>query len=201
MAEHACGWAVVLFVVFLCNLCRLLLPAFALLVRGTGGNPTHCLSLAVLRGAPVAWFELSGDVVRLTQPDSGRELELREELRKMRRELATISVMDEFARYARLERRINKASDELKTSLQARTTQLTTMKWVINISFYTLQAVVMITLIWNYYSTPVAMLPSKWVSPLEKLVAFPTGVPGGIGITCWLLVCNKIAGLLFQPFT
>uniref|UniRef100_S4RSP1 Guided entry of tail-anchored proteins factor 1 n=2 Tax=Petromyzon marinus TaxID=7757 RepID=S4RSP1_PETMA len=171
MAEHACGWAVVLFVVFLCNLCRLLLPAFALLV------------------------------VRLTQPDSGRELELREELRKMRRELATISVMDEFARYARLERRINKASDELKTSLQARTTQLTTMKWIINISFYTLQAVVMITLIWNYYSTPVAMLPSKWVSPLEKLVAFPTGVPGGIGITCWLLVCNKIAGLLFQPFT
>nr|XP_032828634.1 tail-anchored protein insertion receptor WRB isoform X3 [Petromyzon marinus] len=85
--------------------------------------------------------------------------------------------------------------------VQARTTQLTTMKWIINISFYTLQAVVMITLIWNYYSTPVAMLPSKWVSPLEKLVAFPTGVPGGIGITCWLLVCNKIAGLLFQPFT
>ncbi|XP_032828632.1 guided entry of tail-anchored proteins factor 1 isoform X1 [Petromyzon marinus] len=170
-------------------------------VRGGGNPPTNHLALAVLRGAPVAWFELSRDVVRLTQPDSGRELELREELRKMRRELATISVMDEFARYARLERRINKASDELKTSLQARTTQLTTMKWIINISFYTLQAVVMITLIWNYYSTPVAMLPSKWVSPLEKLVAFPTGVPGGIGITCWLLVCNKIAGLLFQPFT
>lgn len=36
----------------------------------------------------------------------------------------------------------------------------------------------MISLIWKYYSEPVTVLPSKWLAPLERLVAFPTGVPG-----------------------
>ncbi len=33
----------------------------------------------------------------------------------MKMELSTVSMMDEFARYARLERRINKMTDQLKT--------------------------------------------------------------------------------------
>lgn len=36
----------------------------------------------------------------------------------------------------------------------------------------------MISLIWKYYSEPVTVLPSKWLAPLERLVAFPTGVAG-----------------------
>uniref|UniRef100_UPI00358FFCB5 guided entry of tail-anchored proteins factor 1 n=1 Tax=Myxine glutinosa TaxID=7769 RepID=UPI00358FFCB5 len=165
------GWLVVLIVVFVCNLCRLLLPSFAVLVA------------------------------RLVQSASQREEVLRSQLRDMRKELLGISIMDEFARYARLERRVNQASQKLRTALQARTTQLTSIKWIVTISFYILQAVVMIILIWLYYSDPVAILPAKWLSPLEKLVAFPTGVPGGVGITCWLIVCNKITNLVFQPFS
>lgn len=41
-----------------------------------------------------------------------------------------------------------------------------------------LQAALMISLIWKYYSEPVTVLPSKWLAPLERLVAFPTGVAG-----------------------
>lgn len=36
----------------------------------------------------------------------------------------------------------------------------------------------MISLIWKYYSEPVTVLPSKWLAPVERLVAFPTGVAG-----------------------
>uniref|UniRef100_A0A8C4N5T1 Guided entry of tail-anchored proteins factor 1 n=1 Tax=Eptatretus burgeri TaxID=7764 RepID=A0A8C4N5T1_EPTBU len=174
------GWLVVLMVVFLCNLCRLLLPSFAVLVA------------------------------HLVQSASKREEMLRSQLRDMRKELLGISIMDEFARYARLERRVNQASQQLRTAysflmarkvVQARTAQLTSIKWIVTISFYILQAVVMIILIWLYYSDPVALLPAKWLSPLEKLVAFPTGIPGGVGITCWLIVCNKITNLIFQPFS
>ncbi|KAJ7427553.1 hypothetical protein WISP_06009 [Willisornis vidua] len=39
-------------------------------------------------------------------------------------------------------------------------------------------AALMISLIWKYYSEPVTVLPSKWLAPLERLVAFPTGVAG-----------------------
>lgn len=40
---------------------------------------------------------------------------MRSEIQNMKQELATISMMDEFARYARLERKINKMTDKLKT--------------------------------------------------------------------------------------
>lgn len=40
---------------------------------------------------------------------------MRAEIQNMKQELSTISMMDEFARYARLERKINKMTDKLKT--------------------------------------------------------------------------------------
>ncbi|NXQ35208.1 WRB protein, partial [Alaudala cheleensis] len=84
---------------------------------------------------------------------------------------------------------------------EARTAQLAKIKWVINIVFYVLQAALMISLIWKYYSEPVTVLPSKWLAPLERLVAFPTGVAGGVGITCWLVVCNKVVAIMLHPFS
>lgn len=36
----------------------------------------------------------------------------------------------------------------------------------------------MVSLIWTFYSDPVTVVPSKWIAPVERLVAFPTGVAG-----------------------
>lgn len=38
----------------------------------------------------------------------------------------------------------------------------------------------MISLIWMYYSDPVTVVPSRWIAPVERLVAFPTGVAGTV---------------------
>lgn len=40
---------------------------------------------------------------------------MRAEIHEMKKEQATVSMMDQFARHARLERRINKMTDRLKT--------------------------------------------------------------------------------------
>lgn len=40
------------------------------------------------------------------------------------------------------------------------------------------QAILMILLFRKYYSIPVMVVTSKWIAPLERLVAFPTGVAG-----------------------
>ncbi|XP_030059696.1 guided entry of tail-anchored proteins factor 1 isoform X3 [Microcaecilia unicolor] len=140
------AWLLVLSSVLLCNLLKSQLPSF------------------------------SSFVSRLLQKDAEQESQMRAEIQNMKQELSTISMMDEFARYARLERKINKMTDKLKTHVKTRTAQLAKVKWVINIGFYILQAALMITLIWKYYLEPVTILPSKWIAPLERLVAFPTGV-------------------------
>lgn len=52
---------------------------------------------------------------KMVQKDAEQESEMRAEIQEMKKEQATISMMDEFARHARLERRINKMTDRLKT--------------------------------------------------------------------------------------
>ncbi|XP_051253011.1 guided entry of tail-anchored proteins factor 1 [Dicentrarchus labrax] len=159
------AWFLVLGSVFLCNLMKTLLPS------------------------------ISSFLSKMVQKDAEQESEMRAEIQEMKKEQSSISMMDEFARYARLERKINKMTDKLKTHVKSRTAQQAKMKWVVNIVFYILQAAVMISLIWKYYSDPVTVVPSKWIAPVERLVAFPTGVAGGVGITCWLVVCNKVVTL------
>ncbi|XP_043927403.1 guided entry of tail-anchored proteins factor 1-like isoform X5 [Protopterus annectens] len=165
------AWLLVLSSVILCNLFKVLLPTFSSITS------------------------------KLLQKDAEQESGMRLEIQNMKQELSSISMMDEFARYARLERKINKMTDRLKTHVKARTAQLAKIKWVVNIVFYVFQAALMVTLIWKYYSEPVIVLPSKWVAPLERLVAFPTGIAGGVGITCWLVVCNKVVAIMLQPFS
>lgn len=159
------AWFLVLGSVFLCNLMKTLLPS------------------------------ISSFLSKMVQKDAEQESEMRAEIQEMKKEQSSISMMDEFARYARLERKINKTTDKLKTHVKSRTAQQAKMKWVVNIVFYILQAALMISLIWKYYSDPVTVVPSRWIAPVERLVAFPTGVAGGVGITCWLVVCNKVVTL------
>lgn len=51
----------------------------------------------------------------MVQKDAEQESEMRAEIQEMKKEQSSISMMDEFARYARLERKINKTTDKLKT--------------------------------------------------------------------------------------
>ncbi|XP_031716754.1 guided entry of tail-anchored proteins factor 1 isoform X1 [Anarrhichthys ocellatus] len=142
------AWFLVLGSVFLCNLMKSLLPT------------------------------ISSFLTKMVQKDAEQESEMRAEVQQMKKEQASISMMDEFARYARLERKINKMTDKLKTHVKSRTAQQAKMKWVVNIVFYILQAALMVSMIWKYYSDPVTVVPSKWIAPVERLVAFPTGVAG-----------------------
>lgn len=52
---------------------------------------------------------------RMLQKDAEQESHMRAEIQNMKQELSTVNMMDEFARYARLERKINKMTDKLKT--------------------------------------------------------------------------------------
>ncbi|XP_048853727.1 guided entry of tail-anchored proteins factor 1 [Brienomyrus brachyistius] len=166
---EGCAWFLVLGSVLLCNLVKTLLPS------------------------------ISSFLSKVFHKDAEHELEMRKEIQDMKKELSSISMMDEFARYARLERKINKMTDKLKSLVKSRAAYQAKVKWVVNIVYHVLQAVLMISLIWKYYASPVTVLPSQWIVPLERLVAFPSGVPGGVGITCWLVVCNKVVALLLQP--
>ncbi|XP_054324764.2 guided entry of tail-anchored proteins factor 1 isoform X1 [Pongo pygmaeus] len=206
-ADHW-AWLLVLSFVFGCNVLRILLPSFSSFVSGclasqgpVGMPPQSPGRSGVGSEYITSVSRLLGEMSRVLQKDAEQESQMRAEIQDMKQELSTVNMMDEFARYARLERKINKMTDKLKTHVKARTAQLAKIKWVISVAFYVLQAALMISLIWKYYSVPVAVVPSKWITPLDRLVAFPTRVAGGVGITCWILVCNKVVAIVLHPFS
>ncbi|KPP79923.1 tail-anchored protein insertion receptor WRB-like [Scleropages formosus] len=145
---EGCAWFLVLGSVLLCNLAKTLIPT------------------------------VSSFLSKVFQKDAEAEMEMRTDIQEMKMELSTVSMMDEFARYARLERKINKTTDKLKSHVKSRTAYQAKVKWGVNIVYHVLQAVLMVTLIWKFYASPVTVLPSKWIVPLERLVAFPSGVAG-----------------------
>lgn len=73
-------------------------------------NTPNCIA-SFLFNSLVLLFKLS----KMVQKDAEQESEMRAEIQEMKREQSSISMMDEFARYARLERKINKMTDKLKT--------------------------------------------------------------------------------------
>ncbi|CDQ69581.1 unnamed protein product [Oncorhynchus mykiss] len=84
-------WLLVLGSVVLCNLVKMLLPS------------------------------ISSYLSKVFQKNVEDEIEMRAAIQAMKKELSSINMMDEFARYARLERKINKMTDKLKTYGNKRT--------------------------------------------------------------------------------
>lgn len=74
-------------------------------------NSLHHSLPPILTTVFISSFQLS----KMVQKDAEQESEMRAEIQEMKKEQSSISMMDEFARYARLERKINKMTDKLKT--------------------------------------------------------------------------------------
>lgn len=62
------------------------------------------------------------------------------------------------------------------------------------------QMLTSVLVFWIYRWTPVAVVPSDWLSPFSRAVSWPTGEPGAIGFPVWFLACNSLAKLLAKAF-
>lgn len=60
---------------------------------------------------------------------SEEEKKIREELRVLRKELAGISAVDEFARYARTQRKLNKVEEQVLSYGQSRMDGRESLRW------------------------------------------------------------------------
>ncbi|KAK3583930.1 hypothetical protein CHS0354_033716 [Potamilus streckersoni] len=120
------------------------------------------------------------------------ELNLRSQLRDLKMEQGSISITDEFARYMKLQRKINSFTDAIKKFDSTRTKQMMMLTVGVKTGIYVLHGLIMVSLTLAYKNEPLLQLPWEWFTPINKLVAFPTGVPGGVGVTCWILVCSSV---------
>ncbi|XP_033105304.1 tail-anchored protein insertion receptor WRB-like [Anneissia japonica] len=123
---------------------------------------------------------------------SSKELDLQTSLLDLQSEKDQVDVKEEFAKYAKIERKINKVVTELKEARNARRFDIFKVSWILNLAGKFLCAVGFVIMIWSYRTSPLVTLKEEWLFPLAGILAFPTGQSGSIGITCWVLICKIV---------
>ncbi|KAG0430849.1 hypothetical protein HPB47_022306 [Ixodes persulcatus] len=124
------------------------------------------------------------------------ESNLRRQVCDLRAELGGISIVDEFAKYAKIQRKINKMSEELSHQGQLKSTYTFKVRLAATAILYALMAITVAYLVWNYRSQPIVVLPEQWLSPIGSLLSPSATAPGGIGLTPWLLVSSSVGRLI-----
>ena len=114
------------------------------------------------------------------------ELNLRAEIRDMRKELSKISMQDEFAAYAKTERKINKLTEKLTACTSARSVQYSKASWAFTLTLHGLLGLLLLATMWSHSTTPVLSLPPHWTAPFSWFLSLPSGVPGGVGLPLWM---------------
>ncbi|CAH1799246.1 unnamed protein product [Owenia fusiformis] len=130
------------------------------------------------------------------------EIKTRQELKNLKEELGTFSAMDEFARHAKIQRKINKLMEEVQKHTKTRSDVFVAVKMLVSGVLKAIQIIISLSLIITYRADPVIMLPLDWVTPwpLWKILAFPTGIEGAVGLTFWLIVCRSVVSQSHRLF-
>lgn len=129
--------------------------------------------------------------MQLIIQSSPKELQLKEELKTLICELRSIHMVNEFPKYARTERKMNKIKSELNTLTQTRRGAQLKVTLGLNVAFHSLEAVIFIFLIFTFRHDPVVIFPAEWLSPLGSLISFPTSVHGAVSVPLWIMVCRS----------
>ncbi|RAO64064.1 uncharacterized protein BHQ10_000076 [Talaromyces amestolkiae] len=111
--------------------------------------------------------------------DARKNAELKRDVVQLKREMNATSSQDEFAKWAKLRRKHDKAMEEY----EAMTRWLTLNGPRLFIQFY-------------YTKTPVFDLPAGWFPyPVEWILSFPRAPLGSVSIQVWSSACATVISL------
>ncbi|GBN09113.1 Tail-anchored protein insertion receptor WRB [Araneus ventricosus] len=135
-------------------------------------------------------------VVKMLLQVITRETEMEANLRRqacdLKAELGSISMVDEFAKYAKIKRKVGKVTDELTHQAEMRSSYTLKVRFIATAALYAVMSCTVIFLLWNYRKIPVVVMPEDWLFPLGYFLSYPSGIPGGISLTTWLLISGSV---------
>lgn len=121
-----------------------------------------------------------------------RQRQLQAELLTARKELIQTSAQDQFAKWAKLRRSVDKGiaeleklNGELASSKTAFSVKFNTLVWVFTtgLSFF---------VGWWYRKAAVFYLPAGWLGPLGWWMAFPFAPKGSVSVGVWQMACRRV---------
>jgi hypothetical protein len=124
---------------------------------------------------------------------------LKREALELKRDMNNTSSQDEFAKWAKLRRRHDKATEEYEASNKAFSSQKSSFDWAIKIARWVSTSGLKLFLQFRYNSTPVFVLPPGWFPYyVEWVLSFPKAPRGSVSVQVWSSVCGVVVRVLAE---
>ncbi|KAI9714381.1 MAG: GET complex subunit get1 [Bogoriella megaspora] len=137
-----------------------------------------------------------------TSKASQNQTRLRRELFRLNKEISGVSAQDEFSKWAKLRRQLDKTKAEHDKSVSSVESSKAKFDYAINIARWLLINGSRIILQYWYAREAMFWIPQGWVpGPVEYILAFPRAPRGSISIQIWQVACSSVTAMMFEAIT
>ncbi|KAJ1665920.1 GET complex subunit get1 [Coemansia sp. RSA 1813] len=123
---------------------------------------------------------------------ASERLELKDSIIQLRRDLRAVSSVDEFARWAKMRRRLDAVSSKFEKISSDLALERTAFELYVNLilraTIYGLRALISI---YNY-RTAMFYVPENWFYPVLWFLSLPAAPMGSVSVTVWAIACNRV---------
>ncbi|XP_058805131.1 guided entry of tail-anchored proteins factor 1 [Phymastichus coffea] len=120
--------------------------------------------------------------------ESNYDKTIHKELIALKKEMNNISMVDEFARYAKLQRKYKKLKDEAEVKINARYVARIKLKMMLTYSLRIAAGISTSILLLLYRNEPVIVFSKGYLWPFESVFSFPANVDSCISLPVWILM-------------
>ncbi|EKM75594.1 hypothetical protein AGABI1DRAFT_46229 [Agaricus bisporus var. burnettii JB137-S8] len=118
---------------------------------------------------------------------------LKTELLKTKQELAKTSAQDQFAKWAKLRRSVDKMLSDLEKLNSKLSSGKTTFTIAFRVFLWIFVNIPQYGIAWRYRSKPVFWLPQGWFNPIVTWwLAFPFAPKGSVSVMTWTWACKYV---------
>ncbi|SJX60870.1 uncharacterized protein SRS1_12097 [Sporisorium reilianum f. sp. reilianum] len=119
---------------------------------------------------------------------------LRRDILTTKQQLAATSSQDQFAKWAKLRRKVDKSLADLERTNATLATSRTTFNMLLKALLFVVTTVMPFCVTSWYSKTPIFWLPPgehSWFGPLGWFLALPRAPRGAVSSTVWQMVCSR----------
>ncbi|XP_068967329.1 guided entry of tail-anchored proteins factor 1 [Bombus flavifrons] len=120
------------------------------------------------------------------------DIELRNDLINLKQEMIGISMIDEFSKYAKLQRKYKKLESTLKEKANERLSSRIKVQISVTYGFRILNGSLMLILLYLYRNKPVIILPKGMLWPIQSLLSWPCYHEDSISLIMWLIIARLV---------
>uniref|UniRef100_A0A6A7FZ31 Guided entry of tail-anchored proteins factor 1 n=1 Tax=Hirondellea gigas TaxID=1518452 RepID=A0A6A7FZ31_9CRUS len=128
------------------------------------------------------------------------EKRLLQEVSSLRRRLQNISMADQFAAWAKLQRQINAITQTYQNKASERQRSDERIQGLCSTAVTFLVSAASVWYVWCSYGSAAIELPPPLLSPLASLLAVPGCQPGEVSVVVWLACVRSVMGRLTTRF-